>query len=478
MQSAVHDAVTGVQAPRFSWAPPAVNNSADEAIELCAAVGMPLDEWQQTALKLMLGERADGKWAAFEAALIVARQNGKGGVLEARELAGLFLFGEQLIIHSAHQFDTSIEAFIRMKNLIDGSDFLSKRVKKVSASHGDEGFLLTSGQRLRYKARTAGGGRGFSGDLVVLDEAQKLTARELAALMPTLSARPNPQLVYTGTVSPEATILRRLVERGRKGEDAHLAFAEWSAEDDADPTDPMVWAQANPALGGRISVDYIHAEQASLPAVEFAQERLSIWPEIMQVGTVIPVDAWAACEDSSAGYPGGAEAVKSIGVAVAADRSWASVAVAGMTDDELAYVEVVERGVGTDWLLPWLTSTDRKWRRPTLIIDQGGPAATMVPAFTAAGLKVRTTDTSNYKAACAGFVDAVQVKKIIHRGQPVLTEAAHNVKERKVGDQWVFARRDSGTMIDPLEAAALAVWHVMTVKKRRPKVFDWNEAGE
>jgi hypothetical protein len=56
-------------------------------------------------------ERADGKWAAFEVGLNVARQNGKGSILEARELAGLFLLGERLIIHSAHEFATSLEAF-------------------------------------------------------------------------------------------------------------------------------------------------------------------------------------------------------------------------------------------------------------------------------------------------------------------------------------------------------------------------------
>jgi len=215
--TSVAASLVGVQKPTHSWAPPAVSNSAREAIELCAAVGMPLDEWQQNVLTLWLGERADGTWAAFEAALIVARQNGKGGVLEARELAGLFLFGDKLIIHSAHQFDTSIEAFLRMKNLIDGSDFLRKRVKRVMNSHGDEGFELLNGARLRYKARTSGGGRGFSGDLVVLDEAQELTSRQLAALMPTLSARPNPQLVYTGTVTATAEVLRRLVDRGRAG---------------------------------------------------------------------------------------------------------------------------------------------------------------------------------------------------------------------------------------------------------------------
>jgi hypothetical protein len=41
-------------------------------------------------LERALGVREDGKWAAFEVGLDVSRQNGKGGILEARELAGLF----------------------------------------------------------------------------------------------------------------------------------------------------------------------------------------------------------------------------------------------------------------------------------------------------------------------------------------------------------------------------------------------------
>jgi hypothetical protein len=50
-------------------------------------------------LTVLLAVRG-GKWAAFEAGLEVARQNGKGGVYEARELAGLFLLGERLLVHS------------------------------------------------------------------------------------------------------------------------------------------------------------------------------------------------------------------------------------------------------------------------------------------------------------------------------------------------------------------------------------------
>jgi hypothetical protein len=42
---------------------------------------------------VILAERADGRWLAREAAVIVHRQNGKGNELTAIELADLFLFG-------------------------------------------------------------------------------------------------------------------------------------------------------------------------------------------------------------------------------------------------------------------------------------------------------------------------------------------------------------------------------------------------
>jgi hypothetical protein len=40
--------------------------------------GLILDPWQQFVLVNALGERADGRWAAFEVGVDVARQNGKG----------------------------------------------------------------------------------------------------------------------------------------------------------------------------------------------------------------------------------------------------------------------------------------------------------------------------------------------------------------------------------------------------------------
>ena len=186
----------GVQTPRISSIPPYRSSAGQEAIDLCSQIGLMLDPWQQFCMHHGLGERDDGKWAAFECAVVLPRQNGKDSLFEARELAGLFLFGEELLLHSAHEFKTSQEHFRRVLFWLENTDALRKRVKRVRTSHGEEGVELLTGQRLRFVARSTGSGRGFSGDCVFLNEAFNLPATSVDALMPTMSARKNPQLWY------------------------------------------------------------------------------------------------------------------------------------------------------------------------------------------------------------------------------------------------------------------------------------------
>jgi hypothetical protein len=63
---------------------------------------------------------------------VVPRQNGKGTILEARELAGLFLLGERLLIHSAHEQDTSLEHFRRLLESDREHAGFDQRVLKAS----------------------------------------------------------------------------------------------------------------------------------------------------------------------------------------------------------------------------------------------------------------------------------------------------------------------------------------------------------
>ena len=294
----------GDQRPRLWSVPPSEVTEGPRAADLASLAGLELDDWQRWVLAQGLG-RSAGKWAAFEVALIVARQNGKGSVLEALELAALFLFDDvRLILHSAHEFKTAAEAFLRVRSLIDGRPEFERRVSRIRTAAGAEAIELRNGKRLRFVARSSGSGRGFTADLVILDEAYKLGDQEMAALLPTLSARPDPQVWYTSTAGgPESVQLGRVRDRGLKGSDPSLAFMEWSADDGDDQADPVVWARANPGQGIRISEAYIAREMAALGPEAFARERLSIgdYPS-GNAGSwdVIAEDAWGAAASRGA----------------------------------------------------------------------------------------------------------------------------------------------------------------------------------
>jgi phage terminase large subunit-like protein len=291
----------GDQRPRIASVPPSVWSEGDRAAELAEAVGLRLDNWERWVLEQGLGRTGGGQWSAFEKGLIVARQNGKGAILEALELAALFLddFGAELILHSAHEFKTASEAFRRIQGRIENHPSFRRRVRQVYLQRGAESIELKNGKRLRFIARTGGSGRGFSADLVILDEAYELGNDAMAALLPTLSARPNPQIWYTSTAGlPSSSQLGAVRARALAGDAASLAFFEWSVDPDAyDPADPRCWAQANPGMGIRITPEYIAKERSALAPEEFARERLSVGD--YPVGTagswdVIGEDAWGS----------------------------------------------------------------------------------------------------------------------------------------------------------------------------------------
>lgn len=458
--------VVGRQEPRLSSVPDYHGSSGPEAIELAAMAGLYLDPWQQLVLTGSLGERLDGRWAAFEVGVVVPRQNGKDGLLEARQLAGLFLLGERLIIHTAHQFDTSLEAFRRLLTLIEGSEDLSRRVKRVSRAHGEEGIELLSGQRVRFRTRTKGGGRGFSGDLLILNEAMIIPKSAHGATLPTLSARPNPQVWYTGSavdqdIHEHGEVLASVRERGVSGKDPALAYFEWSVDAELDQVaevagDEEAWAEANPALGVRISSEHVAFEHRSMDARTFAVERLGVgdWPVLGVAGQGIPVEAWDACADreSAPGDP------VCFAFDVRPDRSMASIGVAGMRADGHRHIEVVEHRKGTGWIPGRLAELVERHQAMSVHYDQGSPAASLAASIEALGVKLEPVSLREHAQACGLIFDGVEERSIRHLGTAELSAAIRGAVKRTVGDAWLWSRKSSAVDISPLVACTIALW--------------------
>lgn len=442
----------GTQTPRHLAKPEYTSSSGRYATELAAEAGLFLDPWQQDMLEYSLGEREDGSWAANEIGLILPRQNGKNAVVEARELAGLFLLGEQLILHSAQLFPTAIEAFRRITNLIENTPALRSKVAKITHSHGAEGIELKTGARLRFVARSRSAIRGFSGDCLVMDEAYDLSEAAMEAMLPTLSARPNAQIWYTSSAPlPESDVLRRICLRGRGGESPRLMYAEWCADDDVDPSDRAAWAQANPGLGIRLSEEFTERELATLTTEGFLRERLGVWT-VEEAATVIPL---AQFNSLSVGVRPMNSPVFSVEVGL--DRH----AVIGGAWESRGrkHVEVIEDRPGTDWIVPRLAELTAKYSSPLTVVDGGTEAGSMALALEHAGVHTRKIDTAARVAACGALHEAVVNGSLSHSGDPALSAAVENARWKDAGDgARVFSRRRSAGSIGELYAVTLALY--------------------
>lgn len=472
------DVLLGTQEPQILHRPPDVHSldGAREASDLADAAGMTLDRAQRLTLELALGERADGTWSAFEVCDIQPRQNGKGDVIQARELAGLFIFGEKLIIHTAHEFPTANEAFLRMVAVIEANSWLRSRVARIRFANGEQGVELKTGERLKYRARTGGAGRGFAGAaLVVYDEAFALQSEHVAASLPTLSVHPNPQVWFASSAGmATSSQLWRLRRRALGGNAGRLAYSEHTAEDVAledgrvvsrqiDPDDRRLWALANPAAGGRISWDFLEAEFAAMGPEQFARERLGVWdpePDSEAVEAKIPADVWARTEAPPT-MAGPGEVTISFDVSL--DGEWSSIAVgAGSIADP--YVEVIDHRQGVGWLPRRLVELVERWEPLAVGCNGAGPSPAQVGpvlvAFRDAGISadlLHQLNASAYRAACGGFYsDVVEGRLRRPSGQGPLDVAVAHASERPLGDAWAWDVRRATVPISPLVAATVA----------------------
>lgn len=460
----------GVQTPRLFNCPPYDSTSGDEAVALCQHAGLELDPWQQYVLRHSLGERADGRWASRSVGLIVPRQNGKGEVLVARELAGLFLLGERLILHSAHEFKTAQEAFFRINDYIHKTPSLAKRVEKVSTSHGEEGILLKTGQRLRFVARSKSSARGFSAETIILDEAFNLTNEMMAALGPVLLAQDNSQVWYTSSAGMEVSdVLRGLRERGMAGgaDAGSLAFFEWSAHEDCDSDDRESWKQANPALGYRVTEEKVEDQRMILGEDQFRREILGIWFD-ESANVVIPLSHWESLSDraSSPGLP------LIMAVDYSPERQDASIALSARNEAGKAHVELIDYrpGEGTGWVLKRILELQDRWTPAAWVLDPSGPVGGLLPSLRENGIEPILPTSREYSHGCGQFYDMAMNNELAHLGQASLTSALASGRKRLMGDSWAWSRKDSKSDISPLVAATLAVYGMKTFEEE-PEVI-------
>ena len=442
-----------------------------EVLELLERLGINLDPWQLDVLYASLLRRGE-YWAAFAVSVCCPRQNGKNEILQARQLVGALILGEKLQIHSAHLADTCMEAFTRLDDLIDANEWLLDRVDFVRRTNGREQIGFVGGARIRFRTRTRGGGRGFSGSPVYLDEPMFLPVIAQNAILPVMSAQPDPQVWYTGSAvdqleHQDGIVFAGVRERALAGEDDRLAYFEWSVDAPAPDelgediaNDPAVWAATNPAFGIRISPEYIKAEQHDLGQRGFAVERLGVgdWPDTdLNADAVINFETWMENEDAAASL---LDPV-CLSYDVSPDRR-STISMSGLDYQGRKCIEVVECEIGTGWVPIKIAELCEEHEVVELVCDGFGPAnaiATHVEEKT--GRIVRRLKSGEYADACGMFANEVEEHALIHMGQERLTNSVRGARVRPLVDRWAWSRSKSKTDPGPVISSSIALWSMV-----------------
>ena len=478
--SALRSVLVGSETPRV-WTPPLreLTRETSRGFECIAfaqdVLGIDLMPWQKWLLIHGLELTEDGQAFRFRTVcVLVARQSGKTTSIQVLALWRMFVDRAGLVIGTAQNLDVAEEAWMGAVELAQGVPDLDAEIAAVDRTAGKKALRLTSGERYKVQAASRRGGRGLSGDLVVLDELREHQSWDAwGAVTKTTMARARPQVWgLSNAGDAESVVLAHLYAQGVKDIEAgnaetSLGLFDWSATPGCDLDDRKEWAQANPALGYRISEDAIRSAMETDPPHVFRTEVLCQWVDTAR-SSVFEPDEWELIADPSSTM---LDPV-CFGIDVSADRSHGCIAVAGLRPDDLRHVEIVEYRRGTDWIAGRVRELCDRWNPSAVVVDAAGPAGSLLADLETARVNVTLTSARDMAQACGMFFDAVSGKFVFHLNQKELTEAALAARRRPLGDAWAWARKSVTDDVSPLVAVTLAHWASRsTGAKAEPSVY-------
>ena len=321
---------TGNQSPTFSVIGDYAYSLGADVIEMFEEEGgATFYPSQKRELELMLARNADGSPSALTIGISKPRQNGKS--YAARFYAVyMSVFEHRQVLYSAHHSTTTNKMFKALCNLFESPerypDFAAD-VKNVSHARGYEGIYFKDWQDkngnfhdggcIEFATRTNSGSRGGTYSVIVIDEAQEMTAEEQEAMLPTISASSDvkdsakmPQQIFIGT-PPGAlcrgTVFKEMHDTAHSSNAGNVWWLEWSVETDnlKDFIQTQEQAielayQTNPAMGYRIAEKTVLNEFETMTLEGYARERLGWWTPIVskKIDYAISEDAWNACKST------------------------------------------------------------------------------------------------------------------------------------------------------------------------------------
>lgn len=167
--------ILGSETPRI-FTPPVTDLSPEHSdgykvIEFAEEIlGITLLPWQKWLLIHALERRDDGLYRFRTVVLLVARQNGKTLIMMILALWHIYVNGSRTVIATAQDLTNAEKAWGEAVEMAEGTPELADEIANVNKQRGAKQLLLNSGEQYRVAAASRRGARGFTGDMVLLDE--------------------------------------------------------------------------------------------------------------------------------------------------------------------------------------------------------------------------------------------------------------------------------------------------------------------
>ncbi len=249
-------------------------------------------------------------------------------------------------------------------------------------------------------------------------------------------------------------------KKAEKSGDSRLLFdhrqasAHWDLEDRGERIKALQesYGPAAAWMDLEAIADYWDDEQAT--EAEFRRFWLN-QPVPLEEPSVINIGQWDSLRDLSAPPP---ERVVLV-VAVAQDRSWSCIGVAGdvTVGDETRPLLMCSSLHGIGDVAARVADLKSK-RNVVEVALIGAMAKALQPDFTQAGIEFEVLTGSDEASACAAFQEAVKNGGLVHLDQPELNRAVKNARTRMSGESERWDRKDVKVDDSPLVAVSGAFY--------------------
>ena len=463
-------------------------------------LGIPLFPWQEWllihALELIPDEFG-GKVYRFRIVCVsVARQNGKTVVAALLALWHMFALHSSTVIGTAQDLAKADDTWKDAVAIAEGCEYFDDLFDEhgVNKSHPYT-FTLFDGCEYRVSATSGDAGRGFSGDLILLDELRTHKDwKTWSAVTNTMNARPEAQCWAFSNAGDATSVVMRYkrAEAHRElgwpdgdrefegvldeidpeiqaileefGGDIKPGWFEWSAPPNVKRGDIQGLAQANPSMNHHEvtrkcpTTRTLMAACFGSPAYEAETEVMCRWAT-MGVGGPFPQDSWNDTIDPRARPK--PDTLRVVCVEVSDRRSQTYVARAGTMENGWPGAGIRYDHPGTDWVAEALLRDKNTIDAVVIRTDTGGSALKFAEELERklVGFKILEWKAGDVNVGHQEIFDRLRDRTIRHLPHPGLDIAATSAEALvKPGGGFTVDIKKSPTDVGALYAVIGAVW--------------------